>query len=291
MPLLERLGDVLRGLPPDRAGQEQRLAVLPLVGLLVEGARRRRDPEVGHGRTRGGEAQLRVVDEVADDGDDGLACHVRSPSLIRWMCRRDPSLPQAPTVGRCVVHRRTLSAASGRRTLVRRIGLVERELAVELLDRGRLGGQVDDGVDALGVLLDLVGEPATAPDVDVLDGAAVLADDVEVLVERRLDGALFETRVEDDHDFIGTQSGLHLLWTRRPRSLRGRRALRSPSGCRSAADGVPCCPFPVGGEAQARTAQISSGARRTPKRGPAGQVQTARVEPEVIEVDPAGAQD
>ena len=77
--LLEGLGDVLRGLPPDRAGQEQRVAVLPLVGLPVEGARRRGDPEVGHGRPRGGEAQLRVVDEVADHGDDGLACHVRSP--------------------------------------------------------------------------------------------------------------------------------------------------------------------------------------------------------------------
>lgn len=35
---LERLGDVLRRLTPDRAGQEQALAVLPLVGLTVEGA-------------------------------------------------------------------------------------------------------------------------------------------------------------------------------------------------------------------------------------------------------------
>ena len=46
---------------------------------LSKCARRRGDPEVGHGRTRRGEAQLRVVDEVADHGDDGLACHVRSP--------------------------------------------------------------------------------------------------------------------------------------------------------------------------------------------------------------------
>lgn len=35
---LERLGDVLRRLTPDRAGQEQALAVLPLIGLTVEGA-------------------------------------------------------------------------------------------------------------------------------------------------------------------------------------------------------------------------------------------------------------
>src|SRR5689334_10367045 len=92
--------------------------------------------------------------------------------------------------------------------------LVQRELAVELLDRRGLGRQVDDGVDALGVLLDLVRHPATTPHVDGLDRAAVLADHVEVLVERRLDGALVETRVEDDHHFIGTHSGLHLLWAR-----------------------------------------------------------------------------
>src|SRR5262245_10025453 len=92
--------------------------------------------------------------------------------------------------------------------------LVETELTVELLDRGRLGGEVDDGVDALSTLLDLVGQATPAPHVDVLDAAAVLADDVEVLVERRLDRPLFETRVEDDHHFIGTHSGLHLIWTR-----------------------------------------------------------------------------
>src|SRR5262249_51815276 len=43
---LKRLGDVLRGLPPDAAAQEQRVAVLPLVGVLVEETRRRRDGEV-----------------------------------------------------------------------------------------------------------------------------------------------------------------------------------------------------------------------------------------------------
>src|SRR5215218_6333377 len=78
-PLLQRLGDVLRRLPPHRAGQEQRLAVLPLVGLLVERARRRGDPEVGHRGARGRETELRVVDQVADHGDLGVACHVRTP--------------------------------------------------------------------------------------------------------------------------------------------------------------------------------------------------------------------
>src|SRR5690606_10562224 len=72
----ERLGDVLRRLPPHRAAHEQRLAVLPLVGLPVERPRRRGHGEARDGRTGGGEAQLGVSREVAHHGDDGLACHV-----------------------------------------------------------------------------------------------------------------------------------------------------------------------------------------------------------------------
>src|SRR5690606_8577278 len=71
----EGLGDVLGSLAPDRAAQEQRLAVLPLVGLAVEGARGRGDGEVRDGSTRGGEAQLRVPGQVPDHGDAGLAGH------------------------------------------------------------------------------------------------------------------------------------------------------------------------------------------------------------------------
>src|SRR5688500_3571485 len=73
--LLQGLRDVLGHLPPGRAPQEERVAVLPLVRLLVEGSRRRRDGEVGHRGTGGRELELRVVGEVADDGDVGLACH------------------------------------------------------------------------------------------------------------------------------------------------------------------------------------------------------------------------
>src|SRR4051812_18454293 len=75
----ERLGGVLGRLPPDRAVQEQGVLVLPLVGLPVEGARRRGDGEVRHRGPRGGEAQLRVGGEVAHHGDRGFACHVRPP--------------------------------------------------------------------------------------------------------------------------------------------------------------------------------------------------------------------
>lgn len=57
----QRFGDVLCGLTPDRRTEEQRVAVLPLVGLAVERSRRRRDREVRDGRTGRGEAQLGVV--------------------------------------------------------------------------------------------------------------------------------------------------------------------------------------------------------------------------------------
>ena len=86
-----------------------------------------------------------------------------------------------------------LSVASGGREAQLDLGaedlgpqhrLVEVQLAVELLDDRGLGLQVDDRVDALGLLVDLVRETATAPDVDLLDAAAALADDGEELVER-----------------------------------------------------------------------------------------------------------
>ena len=62
-------------------------------------------------------------------------------------------------------------------------GFVEVELAVQLLDGRRLGRDVEDGVDAFDLVGDLEGQPATAPDVDLVDGAAGLADDAEELVE------------------------------------------------------------------------------------------------------------
>src|SRR5690606_20525358 len=81
-------------------------------------------------------------------------------------------------------------------------GLVEAELAVELLRGGGGRGEVDDGVDAFRLLLDLVGQATAAPDVDLVDGATVGADDIEELVEARTNGPLIELRVEDDHQFV-----------------------------------------------------------------------------------------
>src|SRR5690606_33301625 len=49
----------------------------PLVGLLVEGARRRGNGEVRDRCTGGGEAELGVAGEVPDEGDDGFSSHGR----------------------------------------------------------------------------------------------------------------------------------------------------------------------------------------------------------------------
>ena len=52
-------------------------------------------------------------------------------------------------------------------------GVVERQQTVQLLGGLRLGGEVHHGVDPLGLLLDLVGEPTPAPDIDIVDGASL----------------------------------------------------------------------------------------------------------------------
>ena len=80
--LRQRLGHVLRGLAPQGAAHEQRLAVLPLVRLTVERARSGRHREVHHGRTGLDESQFGVAREVANHGDLSVACHVSSLSVV-----------------------------------------------------------------------------------------------------------------------------------------------------------------------------------------------------------------
>jgi hypothetical protein len=81
------LGDVLGRLAPDGAAHEQRLAVLPLAGRAVEGARGGGDGEVRDRRAGGGEAQFGVGGEVAAEGDDGVAGHGGLPGA-RWGVER-----------------------------------------------------------------------------------------------------------------------------------------------------------------------------------------------------------
>src|SRR5690625_1506636 len=83
-------------------------------------------------------------------------------------------------------------------------GLVEAELTVELLGGLGLRGEGQDDVDALGLLVDLVGELPLAPDVDVVDGAALGRDDLDELLEGPADGPLIDGRFEDDDHFVLT---------------------------------------------------------------------------------------
>ena len=93
---------------------------------------------------------------------------------------------------------------SGRRTLVAEDRLAQVELAVELLDDRGLGLQVDDRVDALGLLVDLVRQATTTPGVDLLHIAAAGADDVEEVLDQGGDSALLDLGVEDHHDLVMT---------------------------------------------------------------------------------------
>ena len=60
---------------PNARAEEQRFAVLPLVGLTVESARRGCDREVRDRKPVLRVAQLGISREVAHNGDDGFAGH------------------------------------------------------------------------------------------------------------------------------------------------------------------------------------------------------------------------
>src|SRR6056297_301900 len=82
--------------------------------------------------------------------------------------------------------------------------LVEVQLAVEFGHSGGGRVQVEHHVDAFTLVVDLVSHPTTTPDVHVVDGATVAADDVEERLQARLDRLLFQIGVEDDHDLVMT---------------------------------------------------------------------------------------
>src|SRR5262249_45695756 len=77
----------------------------------------------------------------------------------------------------------------------------------------RHGVHVDDGVDALGSLVDLVGKAPAAPHVDLVHAPAPRGDHAQELLQGRLDGVFLETRVEDDHHFVVAHKRNCPLWT------------------------------------------------------------------------------
>src|SRR4051794_31817527 len=85
-------------------------------------------------------------------------------------------------------------------------GLVEPQLSVQFRHCRRVSSDVEYGVDALGLVVDLVGEPTSAPHIDLLNGPAALPDDGEHLIKRRPDGLFLEIGIEDDHELVATQA-------------------------------------------------------------------------------------
>ena len=140
---------------------------------------RGRDREVGDGRAGRCEPQFRVGGQVSDDGDGGVTSH---EFLLQIVGRAMLGASLRKRYDSTAVRRLVLV---GPHHLGPQHGLVQAELTVELGHRGGLGLHVDDGVDALGVLEDLVRQPALAPDVDLVDRATVLADDVQERLQRR----------------------------------------------------------------------------------------------------------
>src|SRR2546429_573182 len=82
--------------------------------------------------------------------------------------------------------------------------LIQAELTVELGHRRGRGLEIDNGVDALGMLRDFVRQPASTPDINLLNRSAILADYVEKSLQRRRYGALVQSGIENDHDFVWT---------------------------------------------------------------------------------------
>jgi hypothetical protein len=85
------------------------------------------------------------------------------------------------------------------------------ERPVQLLHRLRFRSGLEDYVVAVGLVLDLVGETALAPEVDVAALRAIRLDELEPPLDGSPDRLLFQVRVDDDHDFVRTRHASYLL--------------------------------------------------------------------------------
>src|ERR1044072_2216743 len=141
---------------------------------------------------RGVEATVKLATAAPDCVNRSSGSAVRLPITVMTV---SPAIAVPPVSGPSGVAPQDLSPQHR---------LLEAELAVQLLHRVRIRVHVEHRVDALGVLLDLQRTPTLAPPLDLLHVPARSADDVEEGVQRRLDGALVESGVEDDHDLVMT---------------------------------------------------------------------------------------
>src|SRR5258708_34746452 len=85
------------------------------------------------------------------------------------------------------------------------------ERSVQLLHRLRFRSGLEHYVVPVGLVLDLVGETALAPEVDMAALRALRPDELEPPLDGSPDRLLFQVGVDDDHDFVRTRHASYLL--------------------------------------------------------------------------------
>src|SRR6476660_1921088 len=87
----------------------------------------------------------------------------------------------------------------------------EAQVAVDTVERSRLGLDLEHHVRTFVLVVDLVGEAALAPLVGLDDGAAGRLDRGSGLVDHSLDSGLIQVAIADNHHFVGSHREHHLL--------------------------------------------------------------------------------
>lgn len=103
--------------------------------------------------------------------------------------------------------------------------LIEAELAVKFACGCGSRLHIDDDVNAFRVLVNVISKLPAAPNIDLFQFAALIGDNLEQLlnVGRQITFVNVRRRM-----IIISYSRMstHLLWSKRPRSVRGRRVMR-----------------------------------------------------------------
>ena len=119
-------------------------------------------------------AQLGVASQVADEHDavDVSPCGYSSSAGTDSISPASSLVPAPPRPARADGHRPAALDPTCRQ--VAHDAVVDLEHARDLVQRVGLAGDVEQVVDAVGLLVDLVGEPAAPPGVVAVPGAAAL---------------------------------------------------------------------------------------------------------------------
>ena len=83
---------------------------------------------------------------------------------------------------------------------------VQIELAIKFFNRFWTTVHINDCVDTFGLLVDFEGHTTTAPNVELVDFATTVFDDLEICLKAWCDCAFFLFRIENDHEFIMTHT-------------------------------------------------------------------------------------